>query len=79
MWRVIIGATDIIAPVLSATKIVALFFARVARETSLGDLFRRFILERDNLFRIAFFRVSLAGTVTRFTPGNFSLPTADLC
>ena len=79
MRRVTVRTADIVAPVLSATKIVVLFLARVTGETSLGDLFRRFILERDSLFRIAFFGVSLAGTVTRFTPGNFSLPTADLC
>ena len=73
-----IRTTDVIAPVLSTTEVVALFFARVARQTSLGCFLRRFILERNDLGRIAFGNVVLAGTVTGFATGHFVFPTANL-
>ena len=78
MWRVTIGATNVIAPVLAAAKIVVLLFACMAGKTSLGSFFRRLVLEADYLCGVAFFGVGLARTMTRFTSGNFSFPTADL-
>ena len=79
MRRVAIRTADVVAPVLTTPEIVVLFLARVARETSLGNFFRRFVLERNDLCRIAFFRVSLARAMTGLTPRNLSFPTADSC
>ena len=73
-----IGAADVIAPMLSATKVVVIFFACVTGQTSFRDLFRSFVLEADDFCRIAFFGVRLARTVTSLAPGNFPFPTADL-
>ena len=72
-----IGATDVVAPVLATAEVIALFFARVARKTSLGSLLRRFILERNDLGRIAFGNMVLAGTVTGFATGYLVFPTAN--
>ncbi len=72
-----VGATNIVAPVLAAPEIIVLFSTRVARETGFGNFFGRFILERNYLRRVAFFAVSLAGTMARLTASNFSFPTAD--
>ena len=47
--RVAVGATDVIAPVLSAAEVVPLFFTGVTRETSLGNFLRRFVREGDDL------------------------------
>lgn len=62
---------------LTTTKVVVFFLARVTGKTSLRDLLRRFVLERSHLRRIAFFYVSLAGAMASFATGRFSLPTAD--
>src|SRR5690349_2782251 len=78
MRRVTIGAADVVAPVLAAAEVVVLFPAGVTSQTSLGDLFGRFILERDDLFRIAFFGVRLARTVARLATRHLVLPTANL-
>ena len=72
-----IGATDIIAPVFAAPEIIVFLFARMAGKTRLGNVLGRLILERDDLCRVTFFRVVLARSMTRFTAGYFSFPTAD--
>ena len=71
-----IYTTDVVAPLLTTTEVVVLFSARVAAKTSLRDCLGRFILERDDLCRIAFFRVGLAGTVARLATRHLSFPTA---
>lgn len=71
-----IGTADVITPVFSASEVVVLFSACMAGETRFGDFFGRFVLEGDDLSRIAFFNVGFAGTVTGFTAGDFILPTA---
>ena len=75
---VTIGAADVVAPVLAAAEVVVLFLAGVTSQTGLGDLFGRFVLERDDLFRVAFFAVRLAGGVTRLATRHLILPTANL-
>lgn len=77
MRRVTIGAANIVAPVFAPTKVVALLFARMAGETGFRSFFRRFVLERNNLCRIAFGDVVLAGAMTRFTTRHLVFPTAD--
>ena len=77
MRRMTIRTAYVVAPVLAAPEVIVLFPARMAGEASFRDGFGRFIFERNDLRRIAFFDVSFARTVTRFTPGNFSFPTAN--
>lgn len=64
----------VVAPMLSPAKIVVLFFARMAGETSLGRFLRRLILKGNNLRRIAFLRVCLTRAVTRLTTCHFIFP-----
>ena len=75
MGGVAISATDVVAPVLAAPEVIVLFLARMTRETRLGDLFRRFVLERNDLLRIAFLAVGLAWTMTGLATRHFVLPT----
>jgi len=79
MRRMAIRTAYVVAPVLATPEVIVLFPARMAGEASFRDGFGRFILERNDLRRIAFFGVSFARPVTRFTTRNFSFPTADLC
>ena len=72
------SATDVVAPVLTATKVVVLFPARVTAQTRLRNLFGRLVLERDDLFWIAFLSVCLAWTMTGLTTCHLFLPTAEL-
>ena len=72
-----ISAADVVAPVLSAPEVVALFLAGMAGQAGLGRFFRRFVLERDDLGGIAFGDVVLTGTMTRFTAGDLVLPTTN--
>jgi len=75
---VTIDAADVVAPVFTATEVVVLFPAGVAGETSLRSILRVLGLKReDDFFRIAFFRVRLAWSMTRFAPGNAYLPTSE--
>src|SRR5205809_393855 len=76
--RVTVCTANVVAPVLSTTEVVALFFARVARQTSLGCFLRAFVLERNDLGRIAFGNMILAGTVTGFASRYLVFPTANL-
>lgn len=73
-----INTTYIVSPVFTATEVIVLFFTGVTAEAGFRSLFRRFVLERDYLCRIAFLYVGFAGTVTRLTAGYFALPAADL-
>jgi hypothetical protein len=75
---VTIGAADIVPPMLATPKVVAFFFAGMARETRLRNLFGRFVFERDDLLRVTFFEVGFAWAMTLFAAGNFSFPTANL-
>ena len=78
MRRVAIRTTDVVAPMLTTTKVVVFFLARVAGKTGFGDLLRGFVLKRNHLRWIAIFNVGLAGTVARLTTSNFSFPAAYL-
>ena len=66
----------VVAPMFTATEVVAFFFASVAGKTSFRYFLRRFVLERDYLFGIAFFGVSLARTVTSLATRDLPFPTA---
>src|SRR2546423_2911705 len=68
-------AADIVAPVLSTPEVVALFFARVAAQTSFGSFLRRLVLERNDLRWIAFRNMVLAWAMTRLAAGYFVFPT----
>jgi len=73
-----IGTADIIAPVLTATEVVPLFLAGMTAQTGLSRLFRRLILERNDLGDVAFGDVIFPRTMTGLTAGDFVLPAADL-
>src|SRR5437868_24470 len=65
-----------VAPMLSAPEVVALFLAGVAAQTSLRRFLRSLVLERNDLRRIPFGNVVLARAMTRFAAGRFILPAA---
>ena len=69
---------NVVAPVFTSTEVIALFFACVAGKTSLGRFLRAFVLERNDLGRIAFGNMILAGTVTGFASRYLVFPTANL-
>ena len=73
--RVTVSATDVVAPVLAAPEVVVFFPASMTGQTRFRDLFRRFVFERDDLLRIAFFTVRLAWTMTRLATRHLLLPT----
>ena len=74
-----VRATNIIPPVLSATEVVALFFPGMTAQTSLGNLFRGLVLERNYLGYVsAAVDVRFARTVTRLTSGRFIFPATQL-
>ena len=77
MRRVTISASDVIPPVLATTEIVSLFLAGMTRQTRLRDFLRRFVLEGNDLFGIAFFGVGLAWAMTRFATRYFIFPTTN--
>ncbi|MEK6283441.1 MAG: hypothetical protein AABN95_24065 [Acidobacteriota bacterium] len=70
-----IRTADVVAPVLTTTKVVVFFLARVAGKTGFRDLLRGFGLEGYDLGGITFRNVFLAGAVTRLTTRHFSFPT----
>lgn len=72
-----VSTPNVIAPVLATTEVVSLLFASVTRKTSLGDFLRRFVLEGNDLFGIAFFRVGLAWAMTGFATSYLVFPTAN--
>jgi len=76
MRRMTIRATDVIAPMFAAAEVVVLLFAGVAGKTSFGDLFRRLVLETDDLRRIALFRVGLAWAMASFAGTSIEKPGA---
>ena len=79
MGRVTIDAANVVAPVLAAAEVVALFLAGVTRKTSLGDLFRSLTSEGDDLRLVAAaVDVRFARTVTRFAAGRFVFPATQL-
>jgi hypothetical protein len=73
-----IGTTNIVAPVLAATKVVPFFFAGMAAQTSFRNFFRRFIFERNDLGNVALGDMVLSRTVTCFTASDLAFPAADL-
>ena len=74
--RMAIGAADVVAPVLSATEIVPLFFSRVAGQTRFRSFFWRFVFEGDDLRDIAVGNMIFAWPVAGLTPGDLTFPTA---
>ena len=77
MGRVAVSATDVVAPVLTAAKVIVFLFAGVAAQAGFRDLFRRFIFEGDDLLWIAFLTVGFAWTMTGLTTGHLLFPAAD--
>ncbi len=69
-----IHAPNVIAPVLTAAEIIVIFFSGVTTKTRFRCLFRRLRLEGNNLLRIAFFEMRLAGSMTRLATRDLSLP-----
>src|SRR5947209_13152155 len=47
-------------------------------QTGFRILFSRSSLERDNLFRVALFRVRFARTMTGFAADNFAFPAREI-
>ena len=78
MRGVTVGTADVVSPVLAAPEVIVLFLSRVTRKTGFGGFLRRLAFERNDLFRITFFDVRLAWSMTRFTASHFVVPTADL-
>ena len=76
--RVAIGATDVVAPVFAAAEVVVFLAAGVTRQTRLGNLLRRFILEGDDLFGVAFFDVRFAWTMARLATRHLFFPATQL-
>lgn len=72
-----VSATYVVAPMLAAAEGVVLFPARMTGEASFGNLLGGFVLEGDDLRRIAFFDVRLAWSMTRLTTGPLVFPTAQ--
>ena len=66
-----------VTEVFAAPKIVSFLFARMTGKTSLGNLFRRLVFERDDFRGIAFFQVGLTWSMTRLAACYFLFPTAD--
>ena len=69
-----VSTTDVVAPVFAAAEVVVLFSPGMAAQTRFGDLFRRLVLERDDLGGIAFLRVGLAWSMTRLTACHSVFP-----
>ena len=76
MRRMTVCAAYIVAPVLATSEIIVLFLAGMTGKTGLRDCLGGFVLERNDLRRIAVFYVGLAGTVARLTTSNLSFPAA---
>ena len=75
-----VGATDVVAPMLAAPKVIVLFPAGMAVETRFRGFLRGLVLEGDYLGHItAALNVSLARAVAGFAPRDLVLPTAYLC
>ena len=77
MRGVTVCAANIIAPVLATPEVVVFLFASMAGKTSLRDCLGRFILERNDLCRIAFRSMVLAWTMASLATRDFAFPTAD--
>jgi hypothetical protein len=73
-------ATDVVAPMLAAPKVIVLFPAGMAVETRFRDFLRGLVLEGDYLSHITpALNVSLAWAMARFASSDFVFPTAYLC
>ncbi len=72
-----VSATDVVAPVLAAAEVVVFLSAGVTGQARLRGFFRRLVLERNDLLRIAFLEVRLAWSMTRLATSDFSFPTID--
>ena len=75
MRRMTICAADVVTPVLTATEVVVFFLARMTAKAGLRGFFGRFRFEGNNFLRIAFFKVSLAWSMTRLTASYLPFPT----
>src|SRR5262245_3462619 len=69
-----VSAADVVAPVFATAEVVVLFSPRMTGQTRFRDLFRRLVLERNDLGRIAFLRVGLAWSMTSLTTGHPVVP-----
>ena len=74
-----VGATDVVAPVLTAAEVIMFLFAGVAAQTRFRDLFGRLIFEGDNLLRITFLTVGFAWPMAGLATCYFLFPTRKRC
>ena len=72
-----ISATDVVAPVFAAAKVVVFFLTGVTRQTRFRDFFRRLVLEGDDFLWVAFFTVGLAWTMTCLATRHLVFPATD--
>ena len=73
--RMTVSAADVVAPVLAATEVIVLFLARMTGQTSLGVCLGRFVLEGNDLGRIALCNVGLAWPTLRKAIRRRSFPS----
>ncbi len=73
-----VSATDIVAPVLAAAKVVVFLSTGMTAQTRFGRFFRRLVFERNDLLRVAFFDVGLAWTMARLATRHLFFPTGKL-
>ena len=74
VWRVAVSAADVVAPMLTTTEVVVLFFAGVTPQTGLSGFLRRLVLKGDDLGGVALFSMGLARSVTGFTACDLCVP-----
>src|SRR4029078_3384056 len=72
-----VSTANVVPTVFTTSQVVALFPAGVTGQTRLRDLLRRFVLKPNDLCRVAFLVVKLAGTMTSLTSCNLILPAGD--
>lgn len=78
MRGVAFSAADIVAPVITAAKVVVILLSRMAGQTGVGDRLGVHPFERSDLRLIAArFDVFLSGTVARFASNYLSFPGGE--
>jgi hypothetical protein len=73
-----IGTANIVAPMLTPSKVVVLISSRMAGQAGFGNLLGGFVLEGNDLCRITFRYVLFAWSVTRLTSGYLVFPTIEI-
>ena len=73
-----VGAADVVTPMLATTEVVVFFSSCMTGQTSFGDLFRRLVLEGDDLCWVTLLAVGFPRAMTSLTSGNLVFPTVDV-